>query len=68
LIKTADLIAKHTEDFDLHVIEAFHEIMPLILHRHADSVNAFQQLEDPPSGWRWCGLIDWVRPGLMVFG
>jgi hypothetical protein len=48
LIKTADLITKHTEDFDLHVIEAFHEIMPLTLHHHADPVNAFHELEDPP--------------------
>jgi hypothetical protein len=47
LIKTADLIAKQTEDFDLYVIEALHEIMHLTLHRHADTVNAFQELEDP---------------------
>jgi len=46
LIKTADLIAKQPEDFDLHIIEAFNEIMHLTLHRHADTVDAFQQLEE----------------------
>jgi hypothetical protein len=44
----ADLRAKPTSDFDLDVIEAFHEIMPLTLHRQADPMNAFPQLEDPP--------------------
>jgi hypothetical protein len=28
-------------------MEAFNEIMHLILHRHLDTVNAFEQLEDP---------------------
>ena len=45
--KTADLRAKQPENFDLHVSEAFNEIMRLTLHRHADTVDAFQQLEDP---------------------
>ena len=40
-------MAKQTEDFDLHIIEAFNEIMRLTLHRHADTVDAFEQLEDP---------------------
>jgi hypothetical protein len=47
LIKTTDLFSKQAKDFDLHVVEAFDEIMPLTLYRHADMVNAFQQLEDP---------------------
>jgi hypothetical protein len=41
LIKTADLIAKQPEDFNLHVIKAFNEIMRLTLYRHADTVKAF---------------------------
>ena len=40
-------MAKQTEDFDLHVIEAFNEIMRLTLHCHTDPVNAFQELKDP---------------------
>jgi len=47
LIKTADFIAKQPEDFDLHVMKAFNEIMRLTLHRYAETVDAFQQLEDP---------------------
>jgi hypothetical protein len=47
LIKTADLIAKQPQDFDLYVIETFNQIMNLTLYRHADTVNAFQQLEAP---------------------
>jgi len=47
LIKTADHTAKQPEDFDLYVIKAFNEVMRLTLYRHADTVDAFQQLEDP---------------------
>jgi len=49
-------------------MEAFTEIMPLALHCHVDPMNAFQQLEDPPSGWRRCWLIDLIGYGLMVLG
>jgi hypothetical protein len=35
-------MAKQPEDFDLHVIEAFNEIMSLTLHRHADTVDTVQ--------------------------
>jgi hypothetical protein len=48
LIKVADSCSKQTEDFDLHVVEAFDEIMHLTLSPHPDAVNAFQQREDPP--------------------
>jgi hypothetical protein len=48
LIKIADLFPKQTEDFDLHVVEAFDEIMNLTLPPHPDTVNTVQQLEDPP--------------------
>jgi hypothetical protein len=41
----ADLRAKQPEDFDLHVIEAFNEIIRLTLHRRADTTDAFQQLK-----------------------
>ena len=59
-------MAKQPEDFDLHIIEAFNAIMRLPLHRHADTVHAFQPLEDPTEGWRRWRLIDLVRHGLLV--
>ena len=42
--------------------------MHLTLQRHADTVNAFQQLEDPTQSWRRCGVIDLIRYGLLVRG
>ena len=47
LINLAHILPKQSQDFDLHVIKAFNEVMRLTLHRHADTVDAFQQLEDP---------------------
>jgi hypothetical protein len=47
LIKAADLFSKQTEDRDLHVVEAFDEIVHLLLPPHPHAVNAFQELEDP---------------------
>jgi hypothetical protein len=38
----ADLMAKQTEDVDLHVIETFNEITNLTSHGHLDAVNAFE--------------------------
>ncbi len=61
-------MTKQTEDVNLHIMKTFHEIMPLPWHHHADPVNAFEQLEDPTSGGRRCGLIDVVRHGLLVLG
>jgi hypothetical protein len=40
--------------------------MHLTLHGHLDTVNTFQELEDPTSGWRRRGLVDLVWHGLMV--
>ena len=40
-------MAKQPEEFALHVMKAFNEIMHLPLHRHADTVDAFSELEDP---------------------
>jgi hypothetical protein len=48
LVKLADLVPKQTQNFDLHGGEAFDAIMYVTLHRHLNTVNAFQQLEDPP--------------------
>jgi hypothetical protein len=47
LIKTANIFSKQTRDFDLHVVEAFDEIMTPILDNHLNVVNAFQQPEEP---------------------
>ena len=49
-------------------MKAFNEIMHLPLQRHAETVNAFQQREDPTQGWRRCRLIDLIRHGLLVRG
>jgi hypothetical protein len=32
-------------------MKAFNEIMSLTLYRHADTVDVFQQLEDPTLRW-----------------
>jgi len=42
--------------------------MPLPLHRHLDTVQAFEPLEAPTSGWRRWGLMDGGRHGLMGLG
>jgi len=47
VITTADRFPKQTQDVDLHVVEAFHEIMPLSLDSHPNAVKTFQALEDP---------------------
>ena len=68
MIKTATLFPKQTKDVDLHVIESFKEIMHLTVYGHPNAVNAFQQLEDPTSGWRRGGVVDLVRHRLVVVG
>jgi hypothetical protein len=60
LIKTADPFSKEAKDFDLHLIQAFDEIMDLALHGHVDTVNPFEQLEDPTQGWPLRRLMDLV--------
>jgi hypothetical protein len=47
VIKTANLFSKQAEDFDLHVVEAFDEIIDLTLYRHPHTMNTFQQSEHP---------------------
>jgi hypothetical protein len=68
LIKTANRFSKQTKDVDLHIVEAFNEIMHLRLDGHPNTVKAFQELEDPASGWRRGGLVDVVRHGFLVMG
>jgi len=59
-------MAKQTEDFDLHVIEAFNESTNLPFHGQLDAVNAFESREAPTAGWRRCGVGEVVRHGRMV--
>jgi hypothetical protein len=66
LIQAADLFSQQTEDRDLHVVEAFDEIVHLLLPPHPHAVNAVQEREDPSSGWRRGGWVDWVRYRLVV--
>jgi hypothetical protein len=68
LIKTATRCPKQTKDVDLHIVEAFNESMPLRLDGHPNTVNAFQEREDPASGWRRGGVVDVVRHGFLVMG
>jgi hypothetical protein len=42
--------------------------MHVPLYRYPDTVNAFQELEDPPQGRRWGRLVNVVRHGLMMRG
>ena len=49
-------------------MEAFNQIMPLTLQRHADPVHAFQPLEDPTQGRRRWGVMAGVRHGLLLRG
>jgi hypothetical protein len=47
VIKTTNLLPKQTKDFDLQVVESFDEIVHLTLYGHPNTVNAFQEREDP---------------------
>ena len=47
LINLAHFLPEHPKDFDLHLVETFNEVVHLILHDHADSMNPFEELEDP---------------------
>ena len=62
----ADLLSKQTKDFDLHLIEAFNEVMHLALHGYADAMNAFEQLEDPTQSRSLRRLVDLVRYRLVL--
>jgi hypothetical protein len=68
LIKLTDPFTKQAKDFDLHLIEAFNQVVDLILYRHADAVNAVQELEDPTQRWPLRRLVDLVRYGLVLPG
>lgn len=66
MIKTANVFSKHAEDVALHVVEAFDEIVNLILYRHSHTVHACQPWENPSEGrGRW-GWVDVVRYRLVV--
>ena len=42
LIKPADLFPKQAQDFDLHIVETFNQVVDLALNYHADAVNPFE--------------------------
>src|SRR5438128_6562252 len=60
LIKPTNCFPKQAKDFNLHVVKTFNEVVDLALHRHADAVNPFQELEHPTQGWPLGWLIDLV--------
>lgn len=47
LINLAHFLPEHPKDFDLHLVETFNKVVNLILHDHTDTMNPFEQLEDP---------------------
>ena len=62
----ADLVPKQTQNVDLHVGETCDAIMHVTLYRYPDTVNAVQELEDPPQGRRRGRLVDVVRHGRVM--
>src|SRR6516164_3705316 len=60
LIKPTNCFPKQAKDFNLHVVKTFNEVVDLALHRHADAVNPFQELEHPTQGWPLGWLVDLV--------
>ena len=68
MIKPANRFPKPTKDVELHIVEAFNEIIHLSLDGHPNAVHACQELEDPAYGWRRGGVVDGVRHGCLVSG
>src|SRR4051812_47246172 len=60
LIKPTDLFPKQTQDFDLHLLQPFNQVVPLALDGHTDTMNPFEQLEDPTQGRPRRRLVDLV--------
>lgn len=51
LLKTTDPFSKQAKEGGLHLMEAFDQVVHVILSRHTDAVHAVQELEDPTQGW-----------------
>src|SRR5215831_12647246 len=66
LIKPTNCFPKQAKDFNLHVVKTFNEVVDLALHRHADAVNPFQELEHPTQGWPLGWLVDLVGEHLLL--
>jgi hypothetical protein len=47
LINLAHILPKQSQDFDLHLIETFNEVVKLTLYAHPHPMNPFKQLEYP---------------------
>ena len=66
VIKPTDLFPKEAQDFALHLVEPFNQVVDLALHGHADAMDPFEQLEDPTQGRPHRRLVDLVRYGLIL--
>ena len=66
LIKPANGFPKQAKDFNLHVVETYNEVLELALHRHADAMNPFQELEHPTQGGSLGWLVDLVGERLVL--
>ena len=47
LINLAHFLPEQPQDFALHLVETFNDVVHLILYDHADPVHPFKHLEDP---------------------
>ena len=47
----------------MYLVEAFDQVVNLTLHRHANAMNPFEQLEDPTQGRPLRRVVDlvWYR-------
>ena len=61
LIQPTDLFPKQAQDFHVHLVQPFNEVVDLAWHGQADAMNPLQQVEDPPQGRPRRRLVDLVR-------
>jgi len=66
LRKTTDPFPKQAKEGDLHLMEAFDQVVHMTLERHTDAVTAFQEWKDPTQGGPLRWVMHWVRYGLVV--
>ena len=57
LIKPTDLFPKQTQDFDLHLIQPFNQVVPLALDGHTDTMNPFEVSDHGVNSLKINGLI-----------
>ena len=66
MIKPTDPFPEQAQDFDRDLIQAFYDVVHLVLDGDADAVNPFEQWEEPTQGRSWSRLVNLVRYGLVL--